>query len=513
MKPVSGEDSIILGIDQGTSGTRCAAFDSKGSMISYVYTPHPSLFPHPGWVEQDPVELWLKTKYVIRRCLRGGKIAPARIKAIGITNQRETTILWDNKTGVPIHNAIVWEDTRTNDICRQLDERGLSSEIRSRTGLPVSAYFSATKIKWVLDNVPDARRRALAGNLVFGNVDTWLIWNLTRGKEPRHGRPSHLTDHTNASRTMLLDIKRLRWSQELLECCGIPASVLPGIMPSSSGDPYGYTAPDGPLGREVPICGDLGDQQASLFGQACFEPGEAKNTYGSGSFLLQNVGKDPVFSNHGLVSTVGYTVSDGSRAYALEGSVSTSGNALTWLAKNLGLMGNPRSFEFESLPGEGSSGVYFVPAFSGLFAPNWDPLARGLIIGLTQFTRKEHIVYAALEAICFQTRDVVEAMKNDTGVAISRLKADGGASQNEFLMQLQADILGISVVRPRSVECTVTGAAFAAGLGAKVFKDLKEIRSLWRSERSFHPKWTETRRNDSYALWKRAVDRTRGWLA
>jgi glycerol kinase len=482
-------------------------------MISYAYAPHPSLFPHAGWVEQDPIELWLKTKYVIRRSLRGGKIAPSRIKAIGITNQRETTIVWDNKTGVPIYNAIVWEDTRTNNICRQLDERGLTDEIRSRTGLPVSAYFSATKIKWLLDNVPNAKRRALAGDLVFGTVDTWLIWNLTRGKEPRHGRPSHLTDHTNASRTMLLDIGRLRWSHELLEHFGIPASILPEIRPSSSGDPYGYTSSDGPFGREVPICGDLGDQQASLFGQACFEPGEAKNTYGSGSFLLQNVGTDPVFSNHGLVSTVGYTLSDGSRAYALEGSVSTSGNALNWLAENLGLMGNPRSFKFESLPREGSSGVYFVPAFSGLFAPNWDPLARGLIIGLTQFTRREHIVHAALEAICFQTRDVVEAMKNDTGVAISRLKADGGASDNAFLMQLQADILGISVVRPESVERTATGAAFAAGLGAEVFKDLKEIRSLWKSGRWFRPKWTDDRRNEFYAQWKRAVDRTRGWLA
>jgi glycerol kinase len=394
-----------------------------------------------------------------------------------------------------------------------LDERGLTDEIKSKTGLPLSAYFSATKIKWLLDNVPDAKQRALAGDLVFGTVDTWLIWNLTRGKEPQHGRPSHLTDHTNASRTMLLDIRKLQWSHELFEDFGIPASILPEIRSSSSSDPYGYTSPDGPLGRRVPICGDLGDQQASLFGQACFEPGEAKNTYGSGSFLLQNVGVDPVFSSHGLVSTVGYTLSDGSRAYALEGSVSTSGNALSWLAENLGLMGDPKSFDFESLPAEGSSGVYFVPAFSGLFAPNWDPLARGLIIGLTQFTRREHIVRAALEAICFQTRDVVEAMKNDTGVAISRLKADGGASANEFLMQLQADVLGISVVRPRSVECTATGAAFAAGLGAGVFKDLKEIRSLWKSGRLFRPRWTNTRRNESYALWKRAVDRTREWLA
>jgi glycerol kinase len=513
MKPISGKDSIILAIDQGTSGTRCAAFDTGGSMISYAYAPHSSLFPHPGWVEQDPIELWLNTKYVIKGSLRGRKIVPSRIRAIGITNQRETTIVWDKKTGVPIYNAIVWEDTRTNNICRQLDERGLTSRIRSETGLPLSAYFSATKIRWLLDNVPNARARALAGDLVFGTVDTWLIWNLTRGKEPRHGRSSHLTDTTNASRTMLLDIDRLQWSHELLEDFGIPESILPEIRASSSGDPYGYTSPDGPLGRRVPICGDLGDQQASLFGQACFEPGEAKNTYGSGSFLLQNVGTSPVFSNHGLVSTVGYTLSDGSRAYALEGSVSTSGIALSWLAENLRLMDNPRSFNFESLPREGSSGVYFVPAFSGLFAPNWDPLARGLIIGLTQFTRREHIVRAALEAICFQTRDVVEAMKNDTSIGISRLKVDGGASANEFLMQLQADILGIPVVRPRSVECTATGAAFAAGLGADVFKDLKEIRSLWESRRLFRPKWSNARRNESYALWKRAVDRTRGWLA
>ncbi len=450
---------------------------------------------------------------MIKKCLRIGKIATSRIKAIGITNQRETTIVWDRKTGVPIYNAIVWEDGRTNDICKQLDAERLSGEIKSKTGLPVSAYFSATKIKWLLDNIPDAKRKAIAGDLIFGTVDSWLIWNLTRGKEPRLGKPSHLTDHTNASRTMLLDIRKLRWSQELLEYFGIPACILPEIRSSSSEDPYGYTSLDGPLGREVPICGDLGDQQASFFGQACFETGDAKNTYGTGSFLLQNVGTDPVFSNHGLVSTVGFTLSNGDRAYALEGSVSTSGVALNWLADNLGLMGNPRSFEFESLAKEGSSGVCFVPALSGLFAPNWDPLARGLIIGLTQFTRKEHIVHAALDAICFQTRDVVEAMKSDTGVSISQLKADGGVSDNGYLMQLQADILGISIVRPKSIECTATGAAFAAGLGAKIFKDLREIRGLWKSGRSFHPKWTDAQRSGSYALWRKAVDRTRGWLA
>ncbi len=507
------DERFVAAIDQGTSGTRCVVFDQNGAVKSYAYAAHTQIYPKPGWVEHDPIEIWKKTKAVIRKALKKALLEPKQIAAVGITNQRETAMLWDAKTGRPLYNAIVWQDTRTGDLCERLKDEN-EDIIRRKTGLPLSSYFSSTKLQWMLNHLPGARERADKGEILFGNVDTWLIWNLMQRKNGSAGTPAHVTDYTNASRTMLMDIEKLSWSGDLLELFKIPETILPEIRPSSDRNIYGYTAIDGPFTYEIPICGDLGDQQSSLFGHLCFESGETKNTYGSGSFLLQNTGASLIFSRHGLVTTVAYGLEEKKVSYALEGSIAVTGMAVRWLEENLGVIGGPTDVErlAKSVSKVGSAGVYFVPAFTGLYAPYWDRKARGLIIGLTQYTRAEHIVHAALEAICYQTRDVFESMQEDTGMRIRSLKVDGGATVNDYLMQLQADVLGRVIIRPKIREMTAAGAAYAAGLAIGVWRGTADIRKLWRKDRTFEPRWDEDKREGKYTGWRRAVERAKGWM-
>lgn len=496
---------LVAAIDQGTTGTRCILFDLRGRIAASSYREHRQIYPQPGWVEHDPVEIWDRVREVTSEAVRAAP--PGRILAVGITNQRETVVAWDARTGRPAHNAIVWQDTRTEADCRALIEAGWEDEIRARTGLPISTYFSATKIRWLLANVPEVRGLARSGHLRLGTMDAWLIWNLTGG--PLGG--AHVTDPTNASRTLLCNLADLAWDPILLDRLAVPGEALPAIRPSAASEPYGLTRPDGPLGEAVPICGDLGDQQAALVGQACFAPGEAKNTYGTGSFLLQQVGAQPVWSARGLLGTAAYVL-DGARAYALEGSVAITGAAVQWLRDNLGLIATAAETEAIARQVPDAGGTYFVPAFSGLFAPYWDMSARGAIVGLTRFVTKAHLVRATLEAICFQSREVLDAMVADSGQAVTVLKVDGGATANDFLMQLQSDILGVPVVRPAVRETTALGAAYAAGLAVGAFASTDELRRLWQAERTFEPSWDAGRRETALRGWKRAVERTRGWV-
>ncbi|MDR7422055.1 MAG: glycerol kinase GlpK [Armatimonadota bacterium] len=499
----------LAAIDQGTTGTRCILFDLAGVPAATAYREHRQIYPQPGWVEHDPLEIWARTQEVIAQAVAA---APAgHVLAAGITNQRETVIAWDARTGTPVYNAIVWQDTRTEPDCRALVAAGWEEEVRARTGLPISTYFSATKIRWLLTHVPEAAALAAAGHLRLGTVDAWLIWNLTGGL--RGG--AHVTDPTNASRTLLCDLATLAWDPALLERFGVPAAALPRIAPSSSAEPYGHTRPDGPFGAAVPVCGDLGDQQAALVGQACLAPGEAKNTYGTGSFLLQHVGGVPAPSAHGLLSTAAYAL-DGrgrvERAYALEGSIAITGAAVQWLRDNLGLIGSAAETEALARAVPDAGGVYFVPAFSGLFAPYWDMRARGAIVGLTRYVTKAHLVRATLEAICFQSREVLDAMAADSGQPVGVLKVDGGATANDFLMQLQADILGVPVVRPAVRETTALGAAYVAGLAVGAYASTADLRRLWRAERTFEPAWDVDRREAALRGWRKAVARARDWL-
>jgi glycerol kinase len=496
----------VAAVDQGTTGTRFMIFDRQGQIVSALYEEHEQIYPQPGWVEHDASEIWAKTRRVIGGTLAESRIASSDIAGIGITNQRETTLVWDPKTGEPLYNAIVWQDTRTREMCQRLHADGLEETFRARAGLPIATYFSGPKLRWMLDNVPGLRQKAERGEAVFGNIDTWLIWNLTGGP----GRGAHITDVTNASRTMLMDLQSLEWDDELLDILGIPPQMLPGIRPSSDPSHYGYTLANGLLGGSVPVCGDLGDQQAALFGQTCYKPGEAKNTYGTGCFMLLNTGANTVPSKNGLLTTVAYGLPSGP-IYALEGSIAITGAAVQWLRDNLGLIQNATESETiaQSVPDAG--GVYFVPAFSGLFAPYWDMDARGVIVGLTRYVNKAHIVRATLEAICYQTRDVLGAMHADSDIELSALKVDGGATVNNFLMQLQADILGVPVVRPTVHETTALGAAYAAGLATGLWGGLEELRANWSVDHEFVPRWDETRRTDGYRGWKRAIERTRGW--
>ena len=494
-------------IDQGTTGTRFMIFDQQGRVVASCYEEHTQIYPQPGWVEHDPLEIWEKTRRVIAGALKQGNIPPEQIAAIGVTNQRETTVVWDPKTGEPLHNGIVWQDTRTREICQQLLADGMEETFRARTGLPIATYFSGPKLKWLLDNVPGLREKAERGEAVFGTIDTWIVWNLTGG--PEGG--AHVTDVTNASRTMLMDLHRLDWDDELLEVLNIPRRMLPQIRPSSDPALYGTTAADGPVGASLPVCGDLGDQQAALFGQACYEPGEAKNTYGTGCFMLLNTGSEPVPSKSGLLTTVAYGLPEGT-TYALEGSIAITGAAVQWLRDNLGLIQDAAETEEIAQSVEDAGGIYFVPAFSGLFAPYWDMDARGVIVGLTRYVTRAHLVRATLEAICHQTRDVLEAMRADSGIELTALKVDGGATVNDFLMQLQADILGVPVIRPKVNETTALGAAYAAGLAVGFWSDLAELRENWGVDRVFEPRWDEARREAAYAGWKRAVERSRGWV-
>jgi glycerol kinase len=493
-------------VDQGTTGTRFMVFSHDGRVVASAYREHSQIHPRPGWVEHDPLEVWATTREVIALALRDGGITAGQLAAIGVANQRETTVVWERATGRPIANAIVWQDTRTTELCQALIDDGLEPLIRERTGLLPATYFSGPKLRWLLDNVDGARDRAVRGELLFGTMDTWLLWWLTGG--PRGG--VHVTDCTNASRTMLMDLRRLTWDDELLDRLAVPRAMLPEIR--SSSEPYGRTLEDGPVGGAVPLCADLGDQQAAVFGQACYAAGEAKNTYGTGNFMLLNTGAEAVPSRSGLLTTTAYRLGDRACTYALEGSIAVTGAAVQWLRDSLGLIGTAE--ETETLAGqvEDSGGAYFVPAFSGLFAPHWDMYARGAIVGLTRYVDRRHIARATLEAICYQTRDVAEAMASDSGIALTTLKVDGGATRNDLLMQLQADVLGRPVVRPIVSETTALGAAYAAGLAIGLWSDLDELRANWRVDRAWEPSWTEDRRASGYASWQRAVARTRSWL-
>jgi len=495
-------------IDQGTTGTRFMLFDRDGQVVAAEYAEHEQITPQPGWVEHDALEIWENTQHVTAAAMAGAKVQPGEIAAIGITNQRETTLVWDRRTGQPLYNAIVWQCTRTTPLCQRLIDEGLEETFRCRAGLTIATYFSGPKIRWLLDHVPGIREKAEAGDALFGNMDTWLIWNLTGGVDGG----AHVTDPTNASRTMLMNLRTLDWDTELLEILGVPGSMLPQIRPSSDARAYGYTLPTGALGGRIPLCGDLGDQQAALFGQACYGAGEAKNTYGTGNFLLLNTGEQIVPSKSGLLTTVGYCLEEGKAIYALEGSIAITGAAVQWLRDNMGMIGDATETEVIARSVEDTGGCYFVPAFSGLFAPYWDMYARGAIVGLTRYVNRAHIVRATLEAICYQTRDVMEAMRADSGIELTALKVDGGATVNDFLMQLQADVLGVPVVRPTVNETTALGAAYAAGLAAGLWSGLDDLRANWGVDRTFAPAWDAERRAVGYAGWVKAVARTRDWL-
>ncbi len=496
--------TYIGAIDSGTTSTRFMLFDHRGTVVAYDQREHEQIFPQSGWVEHNPREIWERTREVVGATLAKAQIRARDIAAIGITNQRETTLVWDKTTGEPIYNAIVWQDTRTDRICRQLADDGHAERIYHKTGLPLATYFSGPKIRWLLDNVKGARARAEAGELLFGNIDTWLIWHLTGG--------AHITDPTNASRTMLMDLETLDWDDDLLEILRVPRAMLPTIRPSSDPDFYGTTQPTGPFQGEVPLCGDLGDQQAATVGQTCFQAGEAKNTYGTGCFMLLNTGEEIVRSSNGLLTTVAYQLGTAPTVYALEGSIAMAGATVQWLRDNLQLINHAAETEAIAQSVADSGGCYFVPAFSGLFAPHWRSDARGVIVGLTRYINRAHIVRAALEAICYQTREVLEAMNADSGVPLRALKVDGGATVNNFLMQLQADILGVEVIRPQVAETTSLGAAYAAGLAVGFWDNLEALRTNWQVDQTWQPQIGEQERDEGYAGWQKAVERTLDWV-
>jgi glycerol kinase len=498
----------VAAIDQGTTGTRCILFDHAGCIVSSDYQEHRQIFPQPGWVEHDAVEIWQQSNAVLRGAVERAGVKPGDVVALGITNQRETAVVWDRHTGQPYCNAVVWQCTRTREMCQRLIDDGAEALIRERTGLVVATYFAGPKIRWLLDNVPGLRAAAERGDALFGTVDSWLIWNLTGG--PQGG--AHITDVTNASRTMLMNLRTLDWDPDLLELLGVPAGMLPTIRPSSDRATYGVTLASSPLGAGVPVCGNLGDQQGALVGQTCFAPGEAKNTYGTGSFLLMNTGDQPVPSQAGLLTTVAYGLEPGVCRYALEGSIAVTGAAVQWLRDNLGLIQNAAETEEIAATVQDAGGVYFVPAFSGLFAPHWDMYARGAIVGLTRYATRAHLVRATLESICYQAREVLEAMEADSGIALRALKVDGGASANNLLMQMQADILGKSVIRPAVRETTALGSAYMAGLAVGFWDNLEDLRQNWQVERTYEPTWDDAARAEGYAGWRKAVERSRGWI-
>lgn len=488
----------VAAIDQGTTSTRCILFDHSGQIVTIEQKEHRQIYPKPGWVEHDALEIWENTQEVMRGALGKAGCDVSDIAAIGVTNQRETTLVWERSSGRPVHNAIVWQDTRTDTICNQLAQTGGQDRFRASTGLPLATYFSGPKIKWILDNVPGVRERAEKGELLFGNMDTWIIWNLTG---------AHTTDVSNASRTLLMNLETLDWDNEILAVLDIPRSLLPSI--SSSSMVYGVAR--GVLGG-IPVAGDLGDQQAALFGQTCYSPGEAKNTYGTGCFMLLNTGEKPVPSTNGLLTTVGYKIGDQPAVYCLEGSIAITGALIQWLRDNLGLIG--RSEEVEVLAGtvEDNGGIYFVPAFSGLFAPYWRSDARGAIVGLTRYANKGHIARAALEATAFQTREVLEAMEADSGVRLTSLKVDGGMVINDLLMQFQSDILNVPVIRPTVTETTALGAAYAAGLAVGFWRNFDELRANWGKDHEWQPRMDASTRENLYRHWKKAVTRTFDWV-
>lgn len=489
-------------VDQGTTSTRFILFDKSGTIAASHQLEHEQIFPQAGWVEHDPLEIWQRTQTVIRGAMEKVNATAADIAAIGITNQRETTVVWDKNTGKPYYNALVWQDTRTDKIVQRLSQDGGADRFQRKTGLPVSTYFSGTKIMWLMENVPGLREAAERGDAIFGNMDTWVVWNLT-------GHKVHATDVTNASRTLLMNLDTLDWDDEILRELGIPRQMLPRIRPSSSPDSYGMAQIPG---GEVPITGILGDQQAALYGQTCFSPGEAKNTYGTGNFMLLNTGTQVVPSKHGLLTTVGYKIGDQPAIYALEGSIAVTGSLVQWLRDNLGIINKASEIEALAQTVSDSGGIYFVPAFSGLFAPYWRTDARGVIVGMTRFTNKGHIARAALEATAYQTREVLDAMRQDSGVELTTLKVDGGMVYNDLLMQFQADILGVPVLRPKVAETTSLGAAYAAGLAVGFWSGEEEMRQNWRVDKRWTPHMDADQRERLFADWKRAVERTFDWV-
>jgi glycerol kinase len=499
---------FVGALDQGTTSTRFMVFDAGGNEIARHQLEHEQIMPKPGWVEHDPLEIAERTNTVIAGALRRANLAAADLAAIGITNQRETTVVWNPKTGRPWYNAIVWQDTRTDRIVSGIDKTPSGRLIRERTGLPPATYFSGAKLQWILENVDGVRDAAARGEAIFGTIDTWTIWNLTGGADGG----AHVTDVTNASRTMMMDLRTLAWNDELLGVFGVPSAVLPAIRPSSDRGFYGTTLPHGPVGGEVPVSGALGDQQAAMVGQICTNAGEAKNTYGTGNFMLLNTGRQIVPSKAGLLTTVCYKLGDAEAIYALEGSIAVTGSAVQWLRDQLGIIKTAADIEPLAASVEDTGGAYFVPAFSGLFAPYWRSDARGAIVGLSRFHTRAHLARATLEAICFQTRAVLDAMVDDSGVRLEVLKVDGGPTANDTLMQMQADILGVPVVRPVVAETTALGAAYAAGLAVGFWKDLSDLRRNWKADRRWEPRWSADQRESTYAGWRKAVERTLNWV-
>ncbi len=490
-------------IDQGTTSTRFMVFDHEGKVVSVDQKEHEQIYPKPGWVEHNPMEIWDRTKDVIAGALAKANLTAGDLAAVGVTNQRETTVVWDKNTGEPVYNAIVWQDTRTDQLIKKFGKEGGQDRFRRKVGLPLATYFSGPKIRWILDNVPGAKAKATKGELIFGNIDTWVIWNLTGGA----AGGAHVTDVSNASRTMLMNLNTLDWDAEILKIMGVPRKMLPAVMPSSAvyGDATGLLA-------GVPVSGDLGDQQAALFGQTCFSPGEAKNTYGTGCFMLLNTGTKAVPSKSGLLTTLGYKIGDHAAVYCLEGSIAITGALVQWLRDNLKMIEKSADIEMLAKTVEDNGGIYFVPAFSGLFAPYWKSDARGAIVGMTRYVTRGHIARAALEATAFQTREVLDAMNKDSGVKLKALKVDGGMVYNELLMQFQADILGVPVIRPTVAETTALGAAYAAGLAVGFWKAVEDLRANWGKDKEWDSQMAAKQRDALYKGWKKAVTRTFDWV-
>jgi len=493
----------VAAIDQGTTSTRCMVFDHSGQVVSVDQKEHEQIFPQPGWVEHSPTEIWERTQEVVKGALSKGNLTTADLAAVGVTNQRETSVVWNRKTGTPVHNAIVWQDTRTDRICNELAKDGGQDRFRQKVGLPLATYFSGPKIRWIIDNVPGVKEQAQSGDLVFGNIDTWVVWNLTGG--PNGG--VHVTDPTNASRTMLMNLETLDWDDEILDTMGVPRAMLPEIKSSS----IEYAKATGVL-EGVPVAGILGDQQAAVFGQTCFSVGEAKNTYGTGNFLLLNTGTEAVQSKNGLLTTVGYKIGDQPAVYCLEGAIAVTGSLVQWLRDNIGLFSSAPEIESLAKTVDDNGGAYFVPAFSGLFAPYWKSDARGAIVGLTRYVNKGHLARAVLEATAFQTKEVVDAMNADSGVELESLKVDGGMVQNDLLMQFQADILDVPVIRPKVAETTSLGAAYAAGLAVGFWGEIEDLRANWGKDHEWTPNMDPDRRDREYHMWKKAVTRTFDWV-
>ena len=499
------DNTYVLAIDQGTTSTRAMIFDHSGSVVAVDQKEHEQIFPRAGWVEHNAIEIWENTREVIGGALAKANLNSKNIVAVGITNQRETALVWDKATGEPVYNAIVWQDTRTQKIVDELGGDEGADKYKSKVGLPLATYFSGPKVKWILDNVDGAREKAEAGELLFGNTDTWVLWNLTGGAK---NDGVHVTDVTNASRTMLMDLSTLSWDESIAADMGIPMSMLPEIK--SSSEVYGDCRPgilDG-----TPVAGILGDQQAATFGQACLSVGEAKNTYGTGNFMLLNTGEEQVPSENGLLTTVCYKIGDNKPIYALEGSIAVTGSLVQWIRDNLGMIGSAPEIEELAMKVEDNGGAYFVPAFSGLFAPHWRSDARGALVGLTRYVNRNHIARAVLESTCYQTREVLDAMNADSGVPLKELKVDGGMVVNETLMQFQADMLGVDVVRPKVAETTALGAAYAAGLAVGYWESEDDIRNNWGEDKRWSPSMDEAQREKNYRNWKKAVTKTLDWV-